>query len=63
MAARKVLQAKANFTCEVAGEPLLVRKGERVAASHPAVKGRESLFEAVEPRPDIEVSKPSRKAK
>jgi hypothetical protein len=53
MAAAKVLQAKSGFTCEVDGQPLIVRTGERVASNHPAVKGREGLFEPVEPKPDV----------
>jgi HK97 family phage major capsid protein len=51
--AAKVLQAKSGFTCEVDGQPLIVRTGEPMAAGHPVVKGREGLFETVEPKPDV----------
>jgi hypothetical protein len=53
MAAAKVLQATSGFTCEVDGAALIIRRGERVASNHPAVKGREGLFEPIEPKPDV----------
>jgi hypothetical protein len=40
--------------------PLIVRRGERYAADHPAVKGREALFEPEDA--DIERA-PARKRK
>jgi hypothetical protein len=45
----KSLIALTSFTCEVKGAPHLVRKDEVVAANHPAIKGREQLFEAYDP--------------
>jgi hypothetical protein len=51
-----VVVAVATFQCAVEdgdGEHL-VHAGDRYAADHPLVKGREALFAPVEPRPDVE---------
>jgi uncharacterized membrane protein len=40
MAAPKVVVAIRTFVCEVKGQQHIVRKGERLAAGHPAVKAR-----------------------
>ena len=45
MAAAKSLIALTSFACEVKGVEYIVRNGQVVPASHPAVKGREELFE------------------
>jgi hypothetical protein len=45
MAPRKMLVAQTSFACETKDGEVFVRAGDVVAANHPAVKGRESLFE------------------
>ncbi len=40
----EILIARTSFTVTIAGKRHLVVKGQRVAASDPAVKGREQLF-------------------
>ena len=54
MAAKKatVLAACETFTAEVDDETIVVHAGQRVASSHPLVKGREALF--AEPGPDVD---------
>ncbi len=54
MAAKKatLLVARETFTADVDGETVVVHAGQRVASSHPLVKGREDLF--AEPGPDVE---------
>jgi len=49
MAAAKTLTARTSFVCEVKGVEHIVRQGDVVPAGHPAVKGREELFEAYDP--------------
>ena len=49
MAAAKSLIALTSFACEVKGVEHIVRRDEVVAANHPAVKGREELFETYDP--------------
>lgn len=50
MAAAKSLIALTSFACEDAkGVEHIVRHGQVVPANHPAVKGREELFEAYDP--------------
>jgi len=46
MAAPKTLVALTSFACTVNGAEVIIRQGEVVPASHPAVKGREELFAA-----------------
>jgi len=45
VASRKLLVAVTSFACETKDGPVHVRAGDVVAANHPTVKGRESLFE------------------
>jgi len=45
MAARKTLVARTSFACEVKGVDHVINQGQVVASNHPAVKGREELFE------------------
>ena len=53
MAAAKPLIALTSFACEVKGVEHIIRNGQVVPANHPAVKGREQLFETHDPnRPD-----------
>lgn len=53
MAAAKSLIALTSFACEVKGVEHIIRHGQVVPANHPAVKGREELFEAYDAnRPD-----------
>jgi hypothetical protein len=53
MAVAKSLIALTSFTCEIKGVEYIIRNGQVVPANHPAVKGREELFEAHDPnRPD-----------
>ncbi|HET7378406.1 MAG TPA: hypothetical protein VFJ24_00045 [Gaiellales bacterium] len=47
MAARKLLVALTSFVCETNDGEVQINSGQVVAANHPAVKGRESLFEPV----------------
>jgi hypothetical protein len=54
VAAAKLLVALASFSCELHGRELLVHAGDVLENNHPAVKGREDLFEAAAPRPNIE---------
>jgi len=49
MAAAKSLIALTSFACEVKGVEYIVRNGQVVPANHPAVKGREELFETYDP--------------
>ena len=49
MAATKSLIALTSFACTVKNVEHIVRNGQVVAANHPAVKGREELFEAYDP--------------
>jgi hypothetical protein len=49
MAAAKTLIALTSFACEVKGVEHIIRHGQAVPANHPAVKGREELFEAHDP--------------
>jgi hypothetical protein len=39
-----VYQARESFTTILDGEPVSVRKGARVRAGHPLLKGRDDLF-------------------
>jgi hypothetical protein len=48
-AASKSLVALTSFACEVKGVEHIVRHGQVVPANHPAVKGREELFESYDP--------------
>jgi hypothetical protein len=48
-AASKTLVAVTSFVCEVKGVEHIIRQGDVVPVSHPAVKGREELFEAYDP--------------
>jgi hypothetical protein len=50
MAAAKTLIALTSFACEVKGVEHIIRNGQVVPANHPAVKGRESLFETHDPK-------------
>jgi hypothetical protein len=43
--AAKELVAVTSFACEVKGVEHFIRRGDKVPSSHPAVKGREELFE------------------
>jgi len=45
MAAPKVMMSTRTFAIEVNGQQHIVRKGERLAASHPAVKARPQAFQ------------------
>lgn len=45
MAPRKLLVAVTSFACETKDGEVQVSSGQVVAANHPAVKGREDLFE------------------
>jgi hypothetical protein len=45
MAASKTLVAVTSFACEVKGVEHVIRQGDTVPSNHPAVKGREALFE------------------
>jgi hypothetical protein len=45
MAAAKTLVARTSFACEVKGVDHVINQGQVVASNHPAVKGREELFE------------------
>jgi hypothetical protein len=50
MAAAKTLIALTSFACEDAkGVEHIIRNGQVVPANHPAVKGREELFEIYDP--------------
>ena len=49
-AASKTLVALTSFACEVKGVEHIVRNGQVVPANHPAVKGREELFEDYDPK-------------
>jgi hypothetical protein len=50
MAAAKTLIALTSFACEDAkGVEHIIRNGQVVPANHPAVKGREELFETYDP--------------
>jgi hypothetical protein len=49
MAKAKLLRATATFACEVKGVEYFVHAGEVLPADHPAVKGREELFEPENP--------------
>jgi hypothetical protein len=49
MAAAKSLIALTSFACEVKGVDYLIGHGQVVPANHPAVKGREVLFETYDP--------------
>ena len=44
MTRRKVLEATESHAVEIDGEGWLIRKGERVASNHPAVKQNPQLF-------------------
>jgi hypothetical protein len=50
-----VVVAVAAFQCAVedGDREHLVHAGDRYAADHPLVKGREDLFVTAEPRPDV----------
>ncbi len=43
--AAKMLVARTSFACEVKGVDYVINQGQAVANNHPAVKGREQLFE------------------
>ncbi len=43
--AAKMLVARTSFACEVKGVDYVISQGQAVANNHPAVKGREQLFE------------------
>jgi hypothetical protein len=45
MAPAKTLVALTSFACEVEGVEHVINQGQVVASNHPAVKGREELFE------------------
>lgn len=45
----KTLVALTSFACEVKGVEHIIRNGQVVPVSHPAVKGREELFESYDP--------------
>jgi hypothetical protein len=45
----KTLVALTSFACEVKGVEHIVSNGQVVPANHPAVKGREELFETYDP--------------
>ena len=45
MAASKTLVAVTSFACTVKGVEHIIRQGDTVPSNHPAVKGREQLFE------------------
>jgi hypothetical protein len=45
MAARKLLVAVTSFVCETRDGEAQINTGQVVAANHPAVEGREDLFE------------------
>lgn len=45
MTAARMLVAVTSFVCEVKAVEHIIRQGDIVPASHPAVKGREQLFE------------------
>jgi hypothetical protein len=47
--AGKLVAARENFATDVGGKELFVHAGEIVPATHPFLKGREHLFEPVEP--------------
>jgi hypothetical protein len=49
MTVAKKLVALTSFACEVKGVEYVIRQGDPVAADHPAVKGREELFEKHDP--------------
>ena len=49
MASAKSLIALTSFACEVTGVDYIIRHGQVVPGNHPAVKGREELFEAHDP--------------
>jgi hypothetical protein len=49
MAAAKKLVAVTSFACEANGVEHVIRQGDTVPANHPAVKGREELFETHDP--------------
>ena len=49
--AGKLVVARENFVTDVDGKELFVHAGEVVPATHPFLKGREHLFEPVEPQP------------
>jgi hypothetical protein len=49
-APKKLLVAKASFACEIKGHEVLIYAGHAYLATHPAVKGREQLFEAEQDR-------------
>jgi hypothetical protein len=52
-ASSPTLVALTSFACEVKGVEYIIRHGQVVPGNHPAVKGREELFEAHDPnRPD-----------
>jgi hypothetical protein len=55
----QVVRAKTAFTCELGDDQVIVRTGERYAADHPAVKGREALFESEDA--DVERAAPVRR--
>jgi len=45
MAPRKLLVAVTSFACSTKDGEVQINSGQVVAANHPAVKGREELFE------------------
>jgi hypothetical protein len=54
MAAKKLIVATVTFACELDGCELVVHAGDILESTHPAVKGREKLFEPAGLRSDID---------
>ncbi len=46
---KQPLVALVTFSCDVKGGEVIIRVGDVVPANHPAVKGREQLFEPYDP--------------
>jgi hypothetical protein len=47
MAKAAAVKAKTAFVCDIDGEPFVVHEGDVLPANHPAVKGRQELFDEV----------------
>jgi hypothetical protein len=45
---KKLMVAVTSFVCEVKGEQHLIRSGEVLPSTHPAVKQHPELFEAAQ---------------
>ena len=49
------MRAVETFTADVDGDPMVVHQGEVVPVKHAVVKGREHLFEPVEPGAHVDL--------